>query len=96
MSSRPFIGLIKPQDWIDGTTGEEIPGVIVVGVRGIAAHLTKREAYAVANDLVDAADTLPEQPEARQVPTPCYSSHSDTLTAADGSAEPPLPTTAPE
>lgn len=43
-----------------------------------------------------AATSAPEQPKAPREPQPCYVSRSDTVTAADGSAEAPLPTTAAE
>lgn len=42
------------------------------------------------------AVSAPEQPKAPREPQPCYSTRSDTVTAADGSTEAPLPTTAAE
>lgn len=98
MSRRPYIGKIWEHAWTDDCTGEQTPGIKLGGASGIAAHLTKDEAYSLANDIVDAADKLPEattSPQERQE-TPCglstlYTSH--TLTNASGDTEQPLPTT---
>ena len=98
MSRRPYIGKIWEHAWTDDCTGEQTPGIKLGGASGIAAHLTKDEAYSLANDIVDAADKLPEattSPQERQE-TPCgvpplYT--SQTLTNASGDTEDPLPTT---
>lgn len=92
MHTRPYIGSVSPKIWNDLTTGEQTPGVLVIGLSGMAAHLNKSECYKLANDLVDAADQLPEP----LVPKPCYASPSDRLTAADGTTEEPLPATIAE
>lgn len=87
---RPYIGKIWAHDWMDFHTGEVTPGISLSGAVGIAAHLTKAEAYALANDIVDAADKLPE-PTPNKAPVPCYPADSTPLTAADGTPEPDLP-----
>lgn len=57
---RPYIGRIWQYTWKDRATGEHTPGIALGGGGGLAAHLTKDEAYSLANDIVDAADKLPE------------------------------------
>lgn len=97
MSKRPYLAAIKPYTW--NPNGESVPGLILRGRSGLAAHVTKAEAYELADQLVDAADSLPDAPQppkARQMPQPCYASNSDTLTAADGTPEEPLPATSAE
>ncbi|MGO3150406.1 MAG: hypothetical protein ACTIJ0_10205 [Glutamicibacter ardleyensis] len=88
--ARPYIGKIWNATWTDQRTGERFPGISLGGGGGLAAHLTKAEAYALANDIVDAADKLPE-PAPRKAPVPCYTTRSTPLTAADGTPEPDLP-----
>ncbi|MGP5265248.1 hypothetical protein [Glutamicibacter arilaitensis] len=96
MSRRPYIGKIWEHAWTDDRTGEQTPGIKLGGASGIAAHLTKDEAYSLANDIVDAADKLPEattSPYKRQE-TPCGQSPlhtSQTLTNASGEPEQTLP-----
>lgn len=60
MSNRPYIGDIKPYTWNRLNNGECVPGLLIGGRIGIAAHVTKTEAYALADWIVDAADKLPD------------------------------------
>lgn len=89
MNNRPFIGAVKQHAWHDKATNEKTTGLLIAGRSGIAAHVTKPEAYALADWIVDAADRLPEE----QTPKPAYARHSAPLTAADGTPEQPLPAT---
>ncbi|MCS3492414.1 hypothetical protein M2368_001417 [Arthrobacter sp. JUb119] len=89
---RPFIGKIWIEDWRNIHTGKVTPGIKLGGASGIAAHLTKSEAYALANEIVDLADQLPD-PTPPKAPIPCYGTNSALLTAADGTPEPDLPAT---
>lgn len=91
MSNRPYIGKVWIEDWTSTYTQQRTPGIKLGGAGGIAAHLTKSEAYSLANDIVDAADKLPE-PTPCKAPTPCYTTRGTPLTAADGQPEEPLPT----
>lgn len=91
MSNRPYIGAIRQYTW-DRKSDDPVLGLLIGGGIGIAAHVTKSEAYALADWIVDAADKLPEP----RAPKPCYASPSDRLTAADGSSEPDLPSTSAE
>lgn len=98
MSRRPYIGKIWEQTWTDKRTRETTPGIALGGASGIAAHLTKAEAYTLANDIVDAADKLPEVTTAPATPrivecglAPLYTSR--TLINASGDVEQPLPNT---
>lgn len=98
---RPYIGKIWNATWTDRDTGERFPGISLGGGGGLAAHLTKAEAYALANDIVDAADKLPEATTAPTTPrivecgqAPLYTTR--TLTNASGDAEQPLETTPAE
>ncbi|MGP5014184.1 hypothetical protein ACTXJX_10220 [Glutamicibacter ardleyensis] len=59
---------------------------VILLLRQAAAHV----ANGITNDIVDAADKLPE-PAAPKAPVPCYTTHSTPLTAADGTPEPDLP-----
>lgn len=89
---RPYIGRVRPYTWTPKTGDDPVPGLLLGGAAGIAAHLTKTEAYELANQIVDAADKLPEP----RAPKPCYASRNDGLTAADGTPEEPLPATPAE
>lgn len=92
---RPYIGRIWAHDWTDLHTGEVTPGIKLGGASGIAAHLSKSEAYALANDIVDAADKLPEHTTAPAglLPVECPQPPAHTLTDATGTPEQPLPAT---
>lgn len=95
MKERPYIGHILPRAWGDAT-GRKIEGLTLVGANGIAAHLTRPEAYELANRIVDAAEQLPEPRNAPKRPTPpqpAYAPRTRALTAADGTEEPRLPAT---
>lgn len=92
MITRPHIVAIRPYTWNTKSREPDIRGLLVEGNGVIAAHVTKTEAYALADWIVDAADKLPEPRE----PKPCYTRHSDSLTAADGTPEEPLPATSAE
>lgn len=59
---RPYIGAIKPYTWKPRKGTDQVPGLLIGGASGVAAHLTKAEAYDLANRLVDAADQLPDNP----------------------------------
>lgn len=63
MTRRPFIGAIKPHAWIDKVTQATTPGLLIGGAIGVAAHVTKAEAYELADRLVDAADKLNDPEE---------------------------------
>lgn len=97
---RPYIGAVRIQDWITKDK-QRIRGIRIVGASGIAGHLTASEALELADKLVDLAERLPEattvQPARQQTScglAPIYT--SQTLTAADGTPEQPLPATHPE
>ena len=97
MSNRPFIGAVRPYTW--DPKDKPVHGLLLGGRGGVAAHVTKAEAYELADRLVDAADSLPDAPQptkAQQVPQPCYTSHSGNLTNAAGLPEEPLPATSAE
>ena len=103
MKKRPFIGAIKPYTWNRAGRGEQVHGLLIGGLTGVAAHVTKAEAFELANRIVDAAESLTEQSQrpaghakAPREPKPCYLSRSDTLTDAAGAPEPPLPNIAPD
>lgn len=96
---RPYIGHVKRDVWIT-RGGEPVDGIVLLGLQGVAAHLTKAEAYQLANRIVDMADALPDAlpstpnratPRAG-APTP-LTARKTVLVAADGTEEPPLPTT---
>lgn len=95
---RPYIGKVWLSPWTIKSTRETTPGIALGGTRGISAHLTKAEAYTLANDIVDAADKLPEATTAPATPrivqcgqAPLYTSR--TLINASGDVEQPLPNT---
>lgn len=92
---RPYIGRIWEQAWDEKATGEQTPGIMLGGAGGISAHLTKDEAYALANRIVDAADKLPESTPAppRLQPAECPKPPAHMLTDAQGDAEQPLHST---
>jgi hypothetical protein len=98
MNRRPYIGRIWQHTWKDRATGEHTPGIVLGAAHGIAAHLSADEALALADQLVDLAEQLPEattSPQERQE-TPCGVSPlytSQALTNASGDTEDPLPTT---
>lgn len=99
MSNRPYIGKVWIQDWTDLHTGEVTPGIKLGGAGGIAAHLTPGEARTLADKLHDLADKMEshcalqeDRPVAVDVPKPVLRR----ITAADGTEEPALPSTAPE
>ncbi|GGJ72864.1 hypothetical protein [Glutamicibacter ardleyensis] len=88
---RPYIGHILHRSWDD--EGQKIDGLSLICGQGIAAHLTKSEAYSFANDLVDAADKLPEPAPGRLQPVECPMQPAHQLTDATGATEEPLPAT---
>lgn len=57
---RPYFSVVKQQSWQNAETRNTTPGVLFVGMSGIAAHLTKQECYDLADQLVDLAEQLPE------------------------------------
>lgn len=59
---RPYIGTIKPYTWNRNGKDAQTPGLLLGGALGVAAHLTKVEAFELANRLVDAAEQLPDYP----------------------------------
>lgn len=59
---RPYIGAIKPYTWKPRKGTDPVPGLLLGGAAGIAAHLTKAEAFDLANRIVDAAEQLPDNP----------------------------------
>lgn len=61
---RPYIGHILHRTWTEDS-GQAIDGLSLICGQGIAAHLTKPEAYALANRIVDAADKLPDEQTSR-------------------------------
>lgn len=58
-NQRPYIGAVRIQDWITKDK-QRIRGIRIVGASGIAAHLTGHEALALADQLVDLAEQLPQ------------------------------------
>lgn len=91
---RPYIGHIIKRAWAE-ESGQKVDGIALIGGRGIAAHLTKPEAFALADRIVDAAEHLPDPVKVRQ-PRRIASASGPQLTAADGTEEPPLPTSPAE
>lgn len=98
---RPHISRIYKDVW-NTRSGEHISGIVLFGYSGIAAHLTKSEAFALADRIVDAAENLPDLEPVRRI-----ESHGNNiqristvtrprLTAADGTEEIPLPTSPAE
>lgn len=91
-NKRPYIGRISAYAWRDKSTLERTQGLLMHGASGVAAHLTKAEAYALSDWITDEADKLTEPATAPQIIRMDYRS-SLPLVAADGSPETPLPAT---
>ncbi|MGP5049112.1 hypothetical protein [Glutamicibacter ardleyensis] len=95
---RPHISRIYPDAW-NTRSGNHVNGVVLFGYSGIAAHLTKSEAFALANRIVDAAEQLPDPPAPRHLQShglhiqQMISAPRSRLVAADGTEEKPLPVT---
>ncbi|UYQ78079.1 hypothetical protein OF385_02600 [Glutamicibacter sp. JL.03c] len=91
---RPYIGHIFKRAWTEDS-GQKVDGIALIGGRGIAAHLTKPEAFALADRIVDAAEHLPDPAKVRQAQRSALATRPR-LTAADGTEEQPLPTSPAE
>lgn len=95
---RPHISRIYKDVW-NTRGGEHINGIVLFGFSGIAAHLTKAEAFALADRIVDAAEQLPEPVTVRRIESQTRqaqriaSASGPRLTAADGTEEQPLEST---
>lgn len=81
---------VRPYEWVDSKTQKRTPGIALLRRRTVLAHLTADEARSLADKLHDMADAL-DNDQAPKIQKPIYT--SQTLTAADGTEEPPLPTT---
>ena len=76
---RPYISRIYPDAW-NTRSGNHVNGVVLFGYSGIAAHLTKSEAFALANRIVDAAEQLPDPPAPRHLQS--HGPHAQQITSA--------------
>lgn len=97
--SRPRPPQIKARRWQDG--GRTIPGIAFMRGQRVLAHMTAAQARNTADKLHDLADELEQQARNRSGNTAHkagISAHhpQPKLTAADGTEEPPLPTTPAE
>lgn len=93
MSHRPGFrpkAKVQPYVWVDSGTQKRTPGIALLHRRTVLAHLTADEAREMADKLHDLVDTLSND-QAPKIQKPIYT--SQTLTAADGTEEPPLPAT---
>lgn len=60
---RPYIGKVATYEWFDRITQVGTPGIMIAGLGGIAAHLTKAEAFHLCNEITDLAEQLPDEQE---------------------------------
>lgn len=97
--SRPRPPQVKARPWLHGD--RVIPGIAFMRGQQVLAHMTATQARNTADKLHDLADQLEQRARNRRGNTAHKAGASaprqrPQLTAADGTEEPPLPTTPAE